>query len=68
MSMEANDPWSVANFIAHDMNGRIYVVDLYDYISCMPHGFREDFCLKFSHYKSIEAYGSKAFIAPIHKV
>ena len=45
--MKANDPWGVANLDPRVWIGRIYVWDhltfLYTmYISCGPHGFRED--------------------------
>ena len=44
--------------------GRIYVADHYtllhsQYISCGPHGFREEDFLRFSHYKSMGANGPR---------
>ena len=45
---------------AISLTGRIYVGDHYTllhtkYISCWPHGFREEDFLRFSHYKSMGA-------------
>ena len=58
MSMEANDPWGMANLDPRDLIGWIYVRDHLTLlhtkctcISCGPHVFRED--LSFSHYKSM---------------
>ena len=58
-SVRVNDPQGMANLDPRDMVGRIYVGDhktlLHTkYMSCGPHGFREDF-LRFSHYKSMGA-------------
>ena len=53
------DPWGVASLDTSCLIGRIYVGDhktlLHTkYISCGPHGFREeDFFFKFSFYKSM---------------
>ena len=46
--MGANDPRGVASLGPRGMIGRIYVWDHYtlqhtNYVSCGPHGFREDF-------------------------
>ena len=48
----ANDPQRVASLDPRDLIGRIYVVDHYtllhtEYISCGPHGFREEDFFKF---------------------
>ena len=53
--MGVNDPWSMANLDPRDMAGRIYVGDHLTllhtkYISCWPHGLREEDFLRFSHY------------------
>ena len=50
----------MANLGHRGLTGRIYVGDhetlLHTkYISCGPHGFREEGFLSFSHYKSMEA-------------
>ena len=52
-------PWGVATLDLRGLTGRIYVGDTKtllhtEYISCGPHGFREDF-LSFPHYKSMGA-------------
>ena len=57
--MGANDPWGMTSLDPRGLTGRIYVGDhktlLHTkYISCRPHGFREDF-LCFFHYKSMGA-------------
>ena len=58
--MGANDPWGMASLDARGLIVRIYVGD-HDtllhtkYISCGPHGFREEDFLSFSHYKSMGA-------------
>ena len=54
--MGANDPWSVTILGSRGLLGRIYVEDhktlLHTkYVSCGPHGFREEGFLRFSHYK-----------------
>ena len=46
-SMEANNPWGMAPLDPRDLIGRIYVGDHktllhIKYISCGPHGFREE--------------------------
>ena len=48
--------------------GRIYVGDHYtllhtQYISCGPHGFREEDYLRFSHYKSMEANDPRGVVS-----
>ena len=53
-------PWGVASLEPRGLIGRIYVGDhntlLHtQYISCGPHGFRED-VLSFIHYKSMGAH------------
>ena len=58
-SMGANDPRGMASLGPRGWTGRRYVGDnktlLHSkYVSCGPHGFREDF-LKFSHNKSLGA-------------
>ena len=58
--MGANDPQGVVNLDPRGLIGRIYVGDYYTllhtkYISCGPHGFREEDFLSFSHYKSFGA-------------
>ena len=58
--MGVNDPWGMANLDPRGMVGRIYVGDHYTflhtkYMSSGPHGFREDFFLGFSHFKSMGA-------------
>ena len=50
--------WGMANLNPRGLIGRIYVEDhktlLYTkYISCAPHGFREEEFLSFSYYKSV---------------
>ena len=59
-SMGANDPRDMASLDSRDLIGRIYIGDHYTllhtkYISCGPHGFREEDFLSFSHYKSMGA-------------
>ena len=60
-SMRAIDPCGKASLDPSGLIGRIYVGDnltlLHSkYISCEPHGFREeDFFYFFSHYKSLRA-------------
>ena len=54
--MGANDPRGMASLDPRGLIGRIYVgVHLTllhtKYISCGPHGFREEDFLSFSHYK-----------------
>ena len=61
-SMVANGPWGVASLGPWDLIGRIYVGDHYTllhtkYISCGPHGFREENFFSFFHYKSMVANG-----------
>ena len=56
--MGANDPLGVASLDPNGLIGRIYVVDHYTllhtkYISCGPHGFREEDFLSYSHYTSM---------------
>ena len=56
-------PWGMANLDPRGLIGRIYVGDhetvlLTKYISCGPHGFREEDFLSFSHYKSVGANDS----------
>ena len=58
--MGANDPQGVASLGPRGLIGRIYVGDhktlLHTkYVSCGPHGFREEDFLSFSHYKSMGA-------------
>ena len=53
-------PWGVASLEPRGLIGRIYVGDHYtllhiQYISCGPHGFREEDFLSFSHYKTMGA-------------
>ena len=50
----------MANLDPRGLVGRIYVGDHYTllhtkYISCGPHGFREEDFVSFSHYKSMGA-------------
>ena len=57
-------PWDVASLESRGLIGRIYVGDHYtllltQYISCGPHGFREEDFLSFSHYKSMGANGPR---------
>ena len=52
--------WDVASLDPRGLIGRIYVGDHYTllhtkYISCGPHGFREEDFLSFSHYRSMGA-------------
>ena len=58
--MGANDPQGVVNLDPRGLIGKIYVGDHLTllhtkYISCGPHGFREEDFLSFSHYKSMGA-------------
>ena len=58
--MGAKDPQGAANLDPRGIVGRLFVGDHYTllntkYISCGPHGFREEEFLSFSHYKSIRA-------------
>ena len=58
--MGANDPRGVTSLGPRGLIGRIYVGDHYTllhtkYVSCMPHGFREEDFSSFSHYKSMGA-------------
>ena len=53
-------PWGVANLDPGGLIGRIYVGDHLTllhtkYISCGPHGFREENFLSFSHFKFMGA-------------
>ena len=64
-SMGANDPRGMASLDPRDLIGRIYVVDHCilqhtKYISCGPHGLREEDILSFSHYKSMGASDPRA--------
>ena len=57
-SMGANDPQGVASLGPRGLIGRIYVGDhktlLHTkYVSCGPHGFREEDFLSFFYYKSL---------------
>ena len=59
-SVRANDPRGMASLGPRGLIGRIYVVDhktlLYaKYVSCDPHGFREEDFLSVSHCKSVGA-------------
>ena len=59
-SMGANDPRGMASLDPGGLIGRIYVGDHLTllhtkYISCRPHGFREEDFLSFSPYKSMGA-------------
>ena len=59
-SMEANDPQGIASLDPRGLIGRIYAGDHLrllhtKYISCGPHGFREEDFLSFSHFKSMGA-------------
>ena len=60
--MGVNDARGMANLDPRGMVGRIYVGGHYTllhtkYMSCGPHGFREEyFFLRFSHYKSMGAH------------
>ena len=63
-------PLGVASLKPRGLIGRIYVGNYYtllhtQYISCGPHGFREDF-LSFSQYKSMGAndHGGMASLDP----
>ena len=58
--MGAYDPPGHGQFGPRGLISRIYVVDHYTllhtiYISCGPHGFREEDFWSFSHYKSMGA-------------
>ena len=58
--MQANDPRCVASLDPRGLIGRIYVGDHLTllhikYISCGPHGFRDEDFLSFMHYKSMGA-------------
>ena len=58
--MGVNYPQGMANLDPRGMDRRFYVGDHYTlqhtkYMSCGPHGFREEVFLKFSHYKSLGA-------------
>ena len=58
--MGANDPQGVASLGPRGLIGRIYVGDhktlLHTkYVSCGPHGFREEDFLSFFYYKSLWA-------------
>ena len=58
-SMGDNDPLGMASLGPRGLIGRIYVWDHLTllhtkYVSCRPHGFKEDFLI-FSHYKSMGA-------------
>ena len=51
-------PWGMASLDPRGLIGKIYVGDHQTflhtkYISCRPHGFREEDFLGFSHYKSV---------------
>ena len=53
-------PWGMAGLDSRGLIGRIYVGEHQTllhtkYISCGPHGFREEDFLNFSHYKSMGA-------------
>ena len=53
-------PWNVADLEPRDLISMMYVDDhltllLFKYISCRPHGFKEEFFLRFSHNKSMAA-------------
>ena len=53
-------PWGMATLDPRGLIGRNYVGDHYtllhtQYISCGPHGFREEDSLSFSHFKSMGA-------------
>ena len=55
-------PWGVASLEPRRLIGRIYVGDKNtllhtQYISCGPHGFREEDFLIFSHYESNDPRG-----------
>ena len=59
--MGAMYPCDVASLVPRGLIGRIYVGDHYSllltkYISCEPHGFRDNFLKVFSLYKSIGAF------------
>ena len=58
-------PWGMASLGPRGLTGRIYVGDhkilLHTkYISCGPHGFREEDFLSFSHYKCVGANDPRA--------
>ena len=55
-------PWGITNSEFRGLIGRVYVGDHFtllhsQYISCGPHGFREEDLLIFFHYKSKGANG-----------
>ena len=57
-------PPGAASSKSRGLIGRIYIGDHYtllhtQYISCGPHGFREEDVLSFSHYKSTGANGPR---------
>ena len=57
--MGTNDPWGVASLGPRGLIGRTYVGNRQTllhtkYVSCGPHGFREEDFLSFCHYKSME--------------
>ena len=53
--IETLDPRGGASLDHRGMVGMVYVGDnKTSYIPCVPHGFREEDFLTFSHYKSIE--------------
>ena len=60
-SMGVHDPLGRGHLDPRGLIGRIYVGDIatYKYISCGPHGFREEEFLSFSHYKSVGANDSR---------
>ena len=60
IALNIHTPWGVASLEPRGLIGRIYVGDHYtllhiQYISCGPHGFREEGFLNFLHYKSMGA-------------
>ena len=59
-SMGATDPWGVASLGLRGLIGKIYIgyhqtLLHTKYVSCGPHGFREEDFLSFFHYKSMGA-------------
>ena len=63
-SKGAHDPRGVACLGPRGLIGKFYVGNHYTllhtkYISCGPHGFREEDFLSFSHYKSMGAIDSQ---------
>ena len=65
-SVGVNDPRGIANLDPRGKDGRIYVGDHYTllhtkYMSCRPHGFRED-VLRFSNYKSVGANDPRGMV------